>query len=96
MTQRFDQDLVETLNTLTTIDVIKKGLNFVKDALPESIEVQKELALIEAPSYHEEEKAKRYAELLIKAGLEEVRICPNFNVYGFIRGSGNTGRAVVL
>ena len=96
MTQRFDQDLVETLNTLTTIDVIKKGLNFVKDALPESIEVQKELALIEAPSYHEEEKAKRYAELLIKAGLEEVRICTNLNVYGFIRGSGNTGRAVVL
>lgn len=76
MTQPFDQDIVEALETLTSVDVVKKALTFVKDVLPESIEVQKELALIEAPSYREEEKTKRYAALLIEAGLEEVRIAP--------------------
>ncbi len=79
MTQPFDQDIVETLDTLTTVDVVKKALTFVKDALPGSIELQKELALIEAPSYHEEEKAKRYAELLIEAGLEENKSCTGRN-----------------
>lgn len=96
MSQFYDQDIVEAVKLLTSLNVVKNAMAFVKEALPQSLEVQKELALIEAPSYHEEQKACRYADLLTQAGLEDVKISPNFNVYGFIRGSGKTGKAVLL
>ena len=60
------------------------------------IELQKELALIEAPSFHEKRKAERYAELLKEAGLEDVLIDEHFNVIGRVSGIGQTGKSVLL
>ena len=87
--QEFDQDLVETIQKLKTEPDVIKALTLVKEHLPEMIELQKELALIEAPSFHEKKKAERYAELLKEAGLEDVSIDDHFNVIGRISGVGH-------
>ena len=62
--QKYDSDIRETIENLLKQNDVQDALCFVKDTLPETIEIQKELALIEAPTFHEEKKAKRYAELL--------------------------------
>ena len=62
--QEFDHDLVSTIQNLKTEQDVIKALTLVKEQLPEMIELQKELVLIEAPSFHEKQKAERYAELV--------------------------------
>ncbi|MCD7874764.1 MAG: hypothetical protein LUH17_07385 [Acidaminococcaceae bacterium] len=39
---------------------------------PQTIAQQKELVLIEAPTFHEEERSRHYARLLREAGLQDV------------------------
>ena len=93
--QEFDNDLVATIQNLKTEQDVIKALTLVKEQLPEMIELQKELVLIEAPSFHEKQKAERYAELLKEAGLEDVTIDDHFNVIGRISGIGHTGKSVL-
>ena len=94
--QKYDSDIRETIENLLKQNDVQDALCFVKDTLPETIEIQKELALIEAPTFHEEKKAKRYAELLRQAGLKNVVIDEHFNVWGVWPGVGHTGKSVLL
>ena len=82
MGKDFDSDIVETIEKLKSCNDVQEALLLVQQQLPEIIEIQKELALIEAPTFHEEKKARRYAQLLVEAGLEEVKIDEHFNVWG--------------
>lgn len=75
---------------------VKKALQAVVTQLPAAIEIQKELVVIEAPSRHEERRAKVYAEMLTEAGLKDVTIDEHHNVYGVLHGVGQTGKAVLL
>ena len=54
----FDTDLVETLEELKAAELVTRALKAVETQLDEAIEAQKRLVLIEAPSYHEMERAK--------------------------------------
>lgn len=92
----FDRDLVETLEVLKNHAGVKTALQAVKDRLPDAVECQKELVLIEAPTHHEEQKAQRYAEMLAQAGLEDVRVDEHFNVWGYVRGTGRTGKSILI
>lgn len=92
----FAADITETFVRLKAEPKVAEALALVKEKLPETTEIQKELALIEAPTRHEEKKAARYAELLKDAGLEEVTVDEHSNVFGFIRGSGRTGKSVLI
>ena len=58
MGKDFDSDIVETIEKLKACEDVQKALQLVKQQLPEIIEIQKELTLIEAPTFHEENKAK--------------------------------------
>lgn len=91
-----NEDITETLGALAAEPAVTRALHYVKDKLAATIEAQKELVLIEAPSYHEEKKARRYAEMLSDAGLEDIRMDEHFNVWGRIPGVGKTGKAVLL
>lgn len=92
----YDHDIVETVQALKAEPDVQRALALTKEQLPEIIGTQKELVLIEAPSFHEEKKARRYAELLKEAGLEDVVIDEHFNVRGKIAGVGQTGKSVLL
>ena len=94
--KHYDTDITQTVEELLAAEDVKQALDLVKEQLPETIEIQKELALIEAPSLHEEKKAKRYAELLREAGLQDVVMDDHFNVWGRWPGTGNTGKSVLL
>ena len=94
--ESFDADLVAALETLLQHAGVKAALDAVKTRLPDAIERQKELVLIEAPTHHEEKKARRYAEMLADAGLEDLRVDEHFNVWGYLRGSGRTGKSILI
>ena len=96
MGKNFDSDIVETIEKLRSCEDVQKALQLVQQQLPDIIEIQKELALIEAPTFHEENKAQRYAQLLTEAGLKDVKIDGHFNVWGRWPGVGQTGASVLL
>ncbi len=61
----------------------------------ECLRQQKELTLIEAPTFHEEKKAERMAELFREVGLTDVHTDRGGNVIGWRRGTGN-GPTILL
>ena len=67
--QEFDQDLVETIQKLKTEPDVIKALTYVKEQLPEMIKLQKELALIEAPSFHEKKKSRALCRTLKRSWI---------------------------
>ena len=52
-------EICQTLKEVLENSQVKTALNVVKTNLPETIEIQKELVLIEAPTGHEETRSKR-------------------------------------
>ena len=67
---------------------VKEALAFIEANQPEAIEEQKELVLIEAPTGHEENRAKVFAEKFKALGLEDVHTDRGGNVIGIRRGTG--------
>ena len=67
LSKRYDSDILETIRVLKEQKDVEAALDFVKEQLPETIEFQKELVLIEAPTGHEENRARRYAQMLEQA-----------------------------
>ena len=49
----YDHDIVETVQALKAEPDVQRALALTKEQLPEIIGTQKELVLIEAPSFHE-------------------------------------------
>lgn len=85
----------ETVRSLMENEDVQKILALLKERDGETLKVQMELCAVRSPSNHEEQRARRYAELLSGIGLDEVRIDEVNNVIGRLRGTGD-GPAVVL
>ena len=89
-------DLKRNVALLLDNAQFKAALDYVRTHLPETIEIQKELTLIEAPTGQEKKKAERYKQLLQDAGLEDVIMDRHFNVVGRIKGTAGSGKSVLL
>lgn len=89
-------NIAETLAVLQSDNYVQKALMEVKENLKETIAVQKELVLIEAPTGQEEKRSNRYKQLLKEAGLKDVRSDQHHNVFGRIKGSSGLKKCVVL
>ena len=96
MTTAFDKDLELIFQKLTSDRQVKQALDFFKQDAPNTIAQQKELVVIEAPTFQEKQRSLHYAQMLKAAGLQDVTIDEKFNVYGKIYGSGKTGKSVLL
>ncbi|MBP9483816.1 MAG: M20/M25/M40 family metallo-hydrolase [Negativicutes bacterium] len=68
---------------------VSKGLEFIELDQPQTIEDQKVMVTIEAPTFAEEKRAQHYAGCLKDLGLEEVHIDRHGNVLGTLRGKGD-------
>ena len=79
----------ERFDTLIGMEEVQKALKFIENDVPHSIEEQKALTLIEAPTFFEDERAAAYAEHLKALGLEEVHVDEYKNAVGLLRGTGN-------
>ena len=91
-----DPEVSGALERLLAAPAVRQALAFAESERDRTVAQQKELVLIESPTGHEEMRSRRYAELLREAGLEDVRADSHHNVWGRIRGSGNTGKSVLL
>ena len=85
----------ERFERMRSLDSVKKALEFIEKDQARTIEDQKELVLIEAPTGHEENRAREFAERLKALGLEQVHIDQGGNVISVMKGAG-TGPKVLL
>ncbi len=95
MTYQVSGRIKAALDALVSDPQIQRALSFMETDQEEIIQRQMELASIPAPTYHEEEKARRLLELLRSEGLEECRIDEQGNCSGLRRGTGG-GKTVLL
>ena len=89
-------EISKALKSIIDAAPVQSALNLVKTSLDKTIEIQKELVLIESPTGHEEARAQRYKELLKSIGLKDVSSDEHHNVWGWIRGSEGKGNCVLL
>ena len=95
MTYQPSKERKEEVNHLVSLPKVKQALAYIEQDHEHTVAQQIELCLIPAPTFHEENKAKRLAEMFIEAGLEEVTVTPYGNVTG-IRKGRNSRRKVLL
>jgi len=77
----------QIMERILQLPQVQETLRFLEAEQDLSIEEQIELCLIEAPTYQEEARAKRYAEKLVALGtVEAVSVDDRFNVTGQIPG----------
>lgn len=74
---------------------VQKGLEFIEQDQPQCIEEQKHLVQIEAPTFHETNRALRYQEYFKELGLEEIHLDRHGNVLGTLKGSGQGPRLLL-
>ena len=96
MNTQFDQDLQLIFQKLSKNSEVKKALAFLEQDAPNTIAQQKELVVVEAPTFQEEKRSRYYAKMMEQAGLQDVQHDANWNVWGKIYGTGNTGKCILL
>lgn len=79
----------QVFNNLLNQENIFNGVAYIKEDQYHTIAEQKELVMIEAPTFSETNRAKNYAERLRTLGLSNVHIDPHGNVLGTRKGTGN-------
>ena len=95
MDYKISSTTAEVMAALTELPEVKKGLDFLKADHDKAIEEQLELVTIKAPTFFEQERAARYAEMFKALGLDNVHIDSHTNVIGVKKGSGG-GPAIVI
>ncbi len=84
----FAQQDAATVGTRLLQDAaIKRALDTIRAAEPQTIEDQVRLCEVEAPPFKEAKRAQLYAQMFRDAGLQNVRIDKEGNVLGERRGS---------
>jgi len=95
MAYQVSRRVQEALDALTADPRVRRALAFMEEDQEEIIQRQMELALIPAPTFHEEKKAARLLELFRAEGLEDCHIDEFGNCVGIRRGTGG-GKTVLL
>ena len=85
----------DKVDHLVSLEKVQKALAYLEKDHERTVEQQIELCLIPAPTFHEEKKAARLAEMFTEAGLTDVTITPYGNVTG-VRKGRNSDRKVLL
>ncbi len=86
----------ERLRELRLRPEIEKALRLALDEVDRAMEEQIALCEIESPTFHEEKRAEKLAELLRQYGLDDVRIDPSGNVVGRRPGRNPEGPVLAL
>ena len=83
------EEVFAQVEKLAAQPAVKAALEQAAREADRAMEEQIELCEIEAPTFHEEVRAKRVAELMRQYGLSDVTIAPIGNVVGRRPGRGN-------
>lgn len=90
-----DQHIHSVFQELIGSDRVQKGLAFIEEDQAQAIAEQKEIVIIEAPTFSEQARAEDYGHRLRQLGLQNVHIDRHGNVLGRRPGKGN-GPTVLL
>jgi acetylornithine deacetylase/succinyl-diaminopimelate desuccinylase-like protein len=85
----------ELLDKILSFDEVQKTLEFIKEDSENTLQNQIDLVKIEAPTFHEEERAKAYAKYFEELGLENVHLDQFGNTIGEKRGTGGGPKVLV-
>ena len=78
----------QLFDRITAMEQVQTGLQYIRDEEAYCIDEQIELTLIEAPTFHEEQRASVFCEKLQLLGLEDVHADPYGNAIGRWKGTG--------
>lgn len=95
MAYQVSKRVQEAFDALAAHPKVRQALEYMERDQEEIIARQMELALIPAPTYHEEKKAQRLLEMFRDEGLEDCRIDEYGNCAAVRRGTGG-GKTVLL
>ncbi|MFS0752712.1 M20/M25/M40 family metallo-hydrolase [Oceanobacillus sp. 1P07AA] len=85
----------EVFEQLMGMQEIKRILEFIHQDDKQTLQEQIQLTEIPAPPFKEQERAKKFQEMLIQYGLEDVHIDVEGNVFGIRKGTGNGPKLVI-
>ena len=85
----FSEEVFAQVKKLAAMPAVKAAMEQAAREVDRAMEEQIELCEIEAPTFHEETRAKRVAELMRAYGLTDVVTDPIGNVVGRRPGKGN-------
>lgn len=88
-------DVKETFERLQSSTAIKTGLAFIEEDHHRTLDEQKEICAIPAPTFQEQTRANDYLKRFQELGLDEVLRDDIGNVLGLIRGGGDGPKLVV-
>lgn len=88
MCDAINPNIIQTMERLTSNEKVQRALLAIQEDQSQTTREQKELVLIEAPTFHEEKRAARYAEMLQSLGLTDVKIDRHGNAFGRRKGIG--------
>ena len=74
MEYEVSEKIKRTFDTLMSMPEVRKALRFIEDDAEHSIEEQKRLTLIEAPTFHEDERSAAYADYMRDLSLSDVHV----------------------
>ena len=95
MTYNVSERTEQLLACLSDDKAVRAALDYLRENSVRTLADNIELAMIPAPTYHEEKKAKAYADKLRSLGLEDVHTDRFGNVLGLRRGSGSRPKILV-
>ena len=82
MNYQVEETLIGALKALKAIPEVAATIQFIKEDEAHTIEEQKEICLIEAPTFEEATRAKVMGEKFKALGLTEVQMDAHGNVFG--------------
>ncbi len=89
MNYQVSESIRAAVTALLALPGVQAAWQAAEDDQAACIRQQCELVCIEAPTFQEENRAARYAELMREVGLTDVQIDRGGNVIGYRRGCGN-------
>ena len=89
------KEVKDTFDNLLSDTNIKTALEFIKADHDHTLNEQKDICAISAPTFQEQKRAEDYLKRFTDLGLEDTRIDAIGNVLGFVSGSGNGPKLVV-
>lgn len=89
------QETQELIAKLRACPAVEKGLAQAEEQHQQRINEQVQLTEVPAPPFHEEERAKVFAQLLADAGIPDVHQDQIGNVIGRLKGIGNGPTLVI-
>ena len=90
-----NEELRQIMEAIKNQPQVARALQSLEEEQDQTLEVQLELCAIRSPSNMEENRARRYYELMSGIGLDEVRMDEVNNVIGIRRGTGNGPTLVI-